>query len=198
MYKQYSEGLMAELGSHQVTATSWFFDAAPEAVYTAGSISRYKDGREVYDHIFATFEYPGGRTATFSSIQSNAFEAAYEMFMGTKGTLILRQENEAYLFNEGEAAATQVDVSRQSSAPVVDTSASRPPDAPGRTVNAQGSVDQTERGSAYRNEIAEFCAAVRTGTPVRGGPEKAMRSAVACLTANRAAEQKARLVIAYE
>lgn len=198
MYKQYSEGLMAELGSHQVTATSWFFDAPPEAVYTAGSISRYKDGREVNDHVFATFEYPGGRTATFSSIQSNAFEAAYEMFMGTRGTLILQQENEAYLFNEGEAAATQIEVSRQSSAPVADTSASRPPDSPGRAVNAPGNVEQTERGSAYRNEIAEFCAAVRTGTPVRGGPEKAMRSAIACLTANRSAEQKARLVIAYE
>jgi predicted dehydrogenase len=28
MYKKYSEGLMAELGSHQLTATSWFFDGA--------------------------------------------------------------------------------------------------------------------------------------------------------------------------
>ena len=58
----------------------------------------------MFDHIYATFEYPGGRTATFSSIQSNAFDDAYEMFMGTKGTLILKHETEAYLFNEGESA----------------------------------------------------------------------------------------------
>jgi len=197
MYKKYSEGLMAELGSHQLTATSWFFDAAPEAVYTAGSVSRFKDGREVFDHIYSTFEYSGGRTATFSSIQSNAFEDAYEMFMGTKGTLVLKHEVEAYLFGEGDAAATRVEVSRQSANPIVDASATRPADSPGRAINS-GAGTQTDRGAAYRNESSEFCAAIRTGGQVRCGPEKAMRSAIACLTANRAAEQKARLVIAGE
>lgn len=197
MYKTYSEGLMAELGSHQVTAASWFFDAAPEAVYTAGSVSRFKDGREVYDHIYSTFEYSGGRTATFSSIQSNAFDDAYEMFMGTKGTLILKHEVEAYLFGEGDGAATRVEVSRQSSNPIVDASATRPANSPGRAI-ASAPGAQTDKGAAYRNETSEFCAAIRTGGDVRCGPEKAMRSAIACLTANRAAEQKARLVIAAE
>jgi predicted dehydrogenase len=202
MYRKYSEGLMAELGSHQVTAASWFFDSPPNAVYTSGQTARFKDGREVYDHIYATFEYPGGRTATFSSIQSNAFEDAYEMYMGTKGTLILKKEIEAYLFTEGEAQTTRVEVSRQSGAPVADASASRPAaDTTGRTVNApnaQAAAGQTDRDLAYRNEIAEFCAAVRTGSPVRCGPEKAMKSAISCLTANRSAEQKARLVISGE
>jgi predicted dehydrogenase len=197
MYKQYSEGLMAELGSHQITATSWFFDSAPEAVYTAGNISRYKDGREVNDHIYATFEYPGGRTATFSSIQSNAFEEAYEMFMGTKGTLILKTETEAYLFTEGEAQSTRVETSRQTANPILDASASRPPDAAGRTVNAPAG-SQNDKASAYQIEQAEFCAAIRTGKPVRCGPEKAMKSAISCLTANRSAEEKARLVIGGE
>jgi predicted dehydrogenase len=197
MYKKYSEGLIAELGSHQLTAASWFFDSSPEAVYTAGSISRFKDGREVNDHIFATFEYPGGRTATFSSIQSNAFEDAYEMFMGTKGTLILRHETEAYLFNEGEGRATRVEVSPQSTSPVADASATRPADSPGRAINSPAN-GPTERSNAYRNETAEFCASIRTGRPVRCGPEKAMRSAIACVTANQSAEQKARLAIASE
>jgi hypothetical protein len=63
---------------------------------------------------------------TFSSIQSNAFEDAYEMFMGTKGILILKHEVEAYLFSEGEGATTRVEVSRRSSNPIVDASATRP------------------------------------------------------------------------
>ena len=142
MYRKYSEGLIAELGSHQLTAASWFFDAAPEAVYTVGNVSRFKDGREVFDHVYSTFEYSGGRTATFSSIQSNAFEDAYEMFMGTKGTLILKREVEAYLFGEGEGAATRVEVSRQSANPIVDASATRPADSPGRAINsAAGGAD---------------------------------------------------------
>lgn len=197
MYKKYSEGLMAELGSHQLTATSWFFDAAPEAVYTAGSISRFKDGREVFDHIYSTFEYSGGRTATFSSIQSNAFEDAYEMFMGTRGTLILKHETEAYLFPEGDGSAARVEVSKQTANPIVDASATRPVDSPGRTINS-GAGGQTDRGTAYRNESSEFCASIRTGGQVRCGPQKAMRSAIACLTANKSAEQKTRLVIAGE
>jgi predicted dehydrogenase len=196
MYKQYSEGLLCELGSHQITAASWFFDSAPEAVYASGGTYRYKDGREVYDHVYATFNYPAGRTATFSSIQSNAFEDAYEMYMGTKGTLILTHEVDAYLFNEGEGSSTtKVEVSKQGAEPVVDSSASRPLDSPGRTVNAQGGT--ADRNVSYKNEVAEFCAAVRTGSPIRCGPERAMRSAVAILTANRSAEQQARFEIPH-
>ena len=193
LYKRYSEGLMAELGSHKVTATNWFFDAVPEAVYTTGSISRFKD-REVFDHVYATFEYPGGRSATFSSIESNAFDDAYEMFMGTKGTLILKNETEAYLFNEGAGQSTKIEVTRQTSEPVADSSATLPADSPARTVSAS-TQSQTDRGISYKNEIAEFCSAIRIGSELRCGPEKAMKSALTCLAANRSAEQKARLEI---
>lgn len=196
LYKQYSEGLVAELGSHQLNVTNWFFDSAPETAYATGGIYRFKD-REVFDHVYATFEYPGGRTATFSSIESNGFEDAYEMFMGTKGTLILSHEVEAYLFNEGGAAAqtTKVEVSPQTSNPVADASATRPTsDQTGRSVSASTQA-QTDRGISYRNEIAEFCSAIRTGKPVRCGPEKAIKSAITVFAANRAAEQKTRVEI---
>ncbi len=196
VYKQYSEGLMAELGSHQLNVTNWFFDSTPEAAYSTGGIYRFKE-REVFDHVYATFEYPGGRTVTFSSIESNGFEDSYEMFMGTKGTLILRHEVEAYLFNEGGAAAqtTRVEVSPQTSNPVADASATRPTsDQTGRSVSASTQA-QTDRGISYKNEIAEFCSAVRTGRPVRCGPEKAIKSAIAVFAANRSAEQKVRVEI---
>jgi predicted dehydrogenase len=198
MYKKYSEGLMCELGSHQINAASWFFDSAPEAVYATGGIYEYKDGREVDDHIHATFNFPGGRTATFSSIQSNAFEDAYEMYMGTKGTLILTHEVDVYLFNEGQDSATRMEVSPKTSGPVVDSSASRPAESQGRQINSQvdtTATGNTDRAASYRNEIAEFCAAIRTGSAVRVGGEKAKKSAVAILTGNRAAEQRALLQI---
>jgi hypothetical protein len=53
-----------------------------------------------------------------------------------------------------------------------------------------------DRGISYRNEIAEFCAAARTGGAVRGGPEKAMKSAMAVLAANASAEKRVRIDIA--
>lgn len=200
VYKQYSEGLVAELGSHMLNVTNWFFDSSPEAVYTTGGIYRFKD-REVFDHVYSTFEYPGGRTVTFSSIESNGFEDAYEMFMGTKGTLILSHEVEAYLYGEGknDAAAQQaikVETSPQTSAnPVADASATRPTsDTAGRSVSA-ATQTQTDRGLSYRDEIAGFCASIRTGQPVRCGPEKALKSAVTVFAANQSAEQKARVAV---
>lgn len=193
MYKKYSEGLLCELGSHQITAASWFLDAAPEAVYTTAGTYQYKDGREVADHVYSLYNYPGGRTVSFSSIQSNAFEDSYEMYMGTKGTLIMTHEVEAYLFNEGGPRSnTRVEVSERSAGPIVDSSASQPVDTTARTVGQGGDAD---KGASYRNEIAEFCAAIRTGSPVRCGPEKAMKSAVAVLVGNSSAEQQARLAI---
>lgn len=194
MYRKYSEGLLCELGSHQVTAASWFFGSHPIAAYMTGGTYRYKDGREVYDHVYATFNYPEGRTATFSSIQSNAFEENYEMFMGTKGTLIMTRELEAYLFNEGEGASTtRVEVSRGSRGPVADSSASQPAATAERTVNLGESI--VNKGISYQNEIAEFCSAIRTGSPVRCGGEKAMASAVSILTGNASAEKGTKLEI---
>jgi predicted dehydrogenase len=198
MYRKYSEGLLCELGSHQITAASWFFDSHPIAVYTTGGTYRYKDGREVYDHVFATFNYPGDRTAIFTSIQSNAFEDYYELYMGTKGTLILTKELEAYLFTEpgvGEPAGqpTRLEISRQSSGPVADSSASQAAGTTQRTVNQGDAI--VNKGIAYQNEIAEFCTSIRTGSPVRCGGEKAMTSAVAILTGNASAEKGMKLEI---
>ena len=77
------------------------FSGARQRPSCVGRPLSFPDNREVYDHVYATFEYPGGRTATFSSIESNAFDDYYEMYFGTKGTLILLHERDALLFEEG-------------------------------------------------------------------------------------------------
>jgi predicted dehydrogenase len=206
LYKRYSRGLLAELGSHQMNITNWFFDAVPEAALGSGVIARYKD-REVWDHVYATFEYPGGRTAVFSSIESNAFDNYYEAFFGTKGTLILQGEAEAYLFEEGNGAAvaksTGIEVTGKAAGPALEASESRIADAAGRSRTpaagstsgaggANGSGDRLDRLAAYRNEISAFCASVRTGSPLLCGPDRAVHSARACIAADRATDTKTR------
>jgi predicted dehydrogenase len=125
----------------------------------------------------------------FTSIESNAFDQRYEEFMGTKGTLILRNETEALLFDEGgNGRATGIKVSPKSAGAALDASESRPPDAPpaSRSVAPESSV----RPSATKNEIARFCEAVRVHRPIACGPERAMHSAKACMLANQAVEKK--------
>jgi predicted dehydrogenase len=196
LYWKYSQGLLAELGSHQVNIANWFFGATPEAVLGSGGVYRWtNEAREVQDHVYVTFEYPHGRTAVFTSIESNAYDHYYEAYYGTKGSLIMRGETEAYLFDEGDAKkATSVEVSAKGAGPVTEASESRVADAAGR--RASGSKQGIDRLLAYRNEVSEFCAAVRVGKPLRCGPEKAVGSALACIAANQAMEKKSRITIA--
>jgi predicted dehydrogenase len=197
LYWRYSKGLLAELASHQVNISNWFFGAVPTAVTGAGGVYRFPEGgREVEDHVFATFEYPQGRTVTFSSIESNAFDDYYEMFMGTKGTLVLSRETEAYFFQEGkDAKATAVEVTASGSGPSLEASETRPTATGGRLRGGAGE-GLVERGSSYRFEISEFCAAIRVGRPLRCGPDKAIGSAQACLAAHEAVQKKTRVVLA--
>jgi len=192
LYWRYSKGLLAELASHQVNISNWFFGGVPESVTGSGGVYCFKDGREVEDHVYATFEYPEGRTALFSSIESNAFDDYYEMFMGTKGTLILRRETEAYLFEEGGDKATGVQTTAKSVGPAVEAQETKP----GASVGRSAGPESTDRGLSYRLEISEFCAAIRVGKPLRCGPDKAMGSARACIAAHEAVEKKARVTLA--
>jgi predicted dehydrogenase len=195
LYKRYSRGLLAELGSHQIAIANWFFGGPPETVLGSGGIDRYKDGREVWDHVYVTFEYPGGRTATFTSIESNAFDHYYEAFFGTKGTLILSGEADAYLFEEGngQQQPTSIEVAPKGNGPALEASESRTADATGRSQTA--TADRADRLAAYRHEISTFCSAVRVGTPLACGPDRAVRSALACLRADEAIEKKTRVKV---
>ena len=198
LYKQYSRGHMAELASHMVAITDWFFGATAEAALGSGGVYRFPESREVPDHTYVTLEYPGGRTALFTSIESNAFDDYYEAYYGTKGTLILKGEVEAYLFEEGaragEAKATGVAVAPKAG-PVGSASESRAADAAGTGKGVGAASGGVDRLAAYRYEIDGFCGAVRTGAPLKCGPERAAASARACIAGFEAIEKKARIAV---
>ena len=60
LYNRTGAGLMAELGSHQLDACSIFLGKKhPLAVTGIGGTFFYTDGREVDDHVFTVFEFPG-------------------------------------------------------------------------------------------------------------------------------------------
>lgn len=115
LYRATSQGLMAELGSHQIDVVGWLLDAAPQRVLAAGGIDYWRDGREVYDNVFCVYEFerpslergePYTVRATYSSLQNNAYEGASETVFGTRGTLFLTQ-HKGLLFRE--AAAERID-----------------------------------------------------------------------------------------
>ena len=198
LYKKYSRGHMAELASHMVAITDWFFGATASGAVGSGGVYRFKDGREIPDHTYVTLEYPGGRTAVFTSIESNAFDNYYEAYYGTKGTLILRGEVEAYLFEEGSpdggARATGVAVAPKTG-PAGSASESRAQDAAGGGKGVGAASGGGDRLAAYQYEIDGFCGSIRTGAPLKCGPERASAAARACIAGFDAIEKKARIDI---
>jgi len=122
-------GLMAELGSHQLDASSIFLGHVhPLRVTGVGGQYFYGDSRqakpsgpnprESEDGVFVTFEFPGKKyhpkdnpndvvVVTYSSFNTNEFEDYGECLMGSRGTLIVEKEANAYLFKEkAKGAAT--------------------------------------------------------------------------------------------
>jgi len=198
LYKQYSRGHMAELASHMVAITDWFFGSKAEAAIGSGGVYRYRDGREIPDHTYVTLEYPGGRTALFTSIESNAYDNYYEAYYGTKGTLILQGEVEAYLFEEGAppgvAKATGVAVAPKAG-PAGSASESRAADAAGAGRGVGSASGGADRLEAYRLEVSGFCSAVRTGSKLLCGPELGLSAARACIAGFEAMDTRTRLVI---
>ncbi len=197
LYARYSRGLFAELASHQINIVNQVYGGPPTSVMSSGGVYRFTDGRESYDHVYGTFEYSGGRTAVFSSIESNAFDDYYEMYMGTKGTLILRREVEAMLFAEGEGdQLTGLEIIPRGVGTVLDASETQP----GHRSAAAQTREPTapaliERAESTRRMIRQFCRAIRDGAPLACGADKAVASARACIRANEAVETRTRLAI---
>jgi hypothetical protein len=59
-----------------------------------------------------------------------------------------------------------------------------------------GAAEGIDRQLPYRLEVSGFCAAIRVGTPLRCGPERAAASARPILAAHEAAQTKSRIVLA--
>jgi predicted dehydrogenase len=106
-------GLMVELGSHQLDAASIFLGhKLPVAVHGTGVLSYFsKDSRDINDHVFLIYEFgpdANETVVTYSSISTNAYDGYGEQVMGTRGTMILEKEMNAYVFREGAGPDTRI------------------------------------------------------------------------------------------
>jgi predicted dehydrogenase len=210
LYNRTGAGLMAELGSHQLDACSIFLGKRhPLAVTGIGGTFFYTDGREVDDHVFTLFEFPGKDpkeriVVTYSSINTNAFDGYGEMVMGSKGTMIVSQEKEILLYKEAGSAsvsrATSVTVEEHGKKPVLETS---PSTAGPSAAAALGTLATAEPSRGYREELEHFAYCVRNGDKSRYHEdtehqprcrgEVALADAVIALTSNIAMRENRRI-----
>jgi predicted dehydrogenase len=202
LYKRTGGGLMAELGSHQLDACSIFLNKSlPIAVTAVGGKHFYKDDREVEDHVYCIYEFPGKNyerdrndivTVTYSSISTNSFEPYGECIMGSQGTMIVEQEQNAYLFG-GAGRSTAVTVGSSGGRPALDTSGSTDPaDRRASEIGAGSLAALPSRGYREEMEHLAYCIRMldqgmesdRAGLRPRCDGRQAMADAIVALTAN--------------
>jgi predicted dehydrogenase len=194
LYRASSAGLMGELGSHQLDVCNWFLDAMPLSVTGFGGIDYWKDGREVYDNVNCVFEYPNGVKVTYTSITTNQYDDYYEQIMGKNGTLILTHEYDGKLFRErvaeqlvwGKLAHTEKVGDKE--AIVLDASATPSKKGVRGTAEELGAAGQKE--SPYYLELYDFFRCIREGDKAFCDGVVGLHSAVTCLLANEAMEQR--------
>ncbi len=220
-------GLMAELGSHQMDACSIFLGKKdPLAVQGyggknfygvkgVGSVDKQHDDREIDDHIYVTFEFPGPHhdqdpndicIVTYSSISTNRLEPYGETVFGSRGTLMVRTEKDALLFKE--ESPTSAGGGLEQRIYVVNSAKGSGPVLEAYETNTGGHAStegpkSVSRG--YTEEMEHFCYCVRHNihkSPQEGGLRcpgtVAMGDAIMALTANLAMKHKRRVVFKKE
>jgi predicted dehydrogenase len=234
LYNKTGGGLMAELGSHQMDAASIFLGHVhPIAVSGYGGKNFYGvpgvgpkdkwvDDRDIADHIYVTFEFPGPHyqeqprdkcIVTYSSINTNRSEPYGEIVYGSRGTLFMKAETEAILSKEDGAGSEGggpdqrlwvVQGAGGGSAVLMAYDTTKGP------AKAAATSDDwaTNISRGYTEEMEHFCWAIRNfaGNYYPGGKEipveehglrchgvVAMADAIMALTANRAMERMERI-----
>jgi len=196
LYRKYSQGLMAELASHQIDVVNWFTGATPVSVMGMGGIDYWKDGREVWDNVEVIYEYPDGVKVVYTSILSNQYDGYAEQFMGVKGTLLLTNEKDGFLFKEPtaeelgwEAHAKKTTGKGGSTGLVLDVTATKKKGT-GAVIGGQKMAAGYELKDAYVLELESFVNdVVRNGQKPLCDAEVGFKTAVAVLMANKAIEE---------
>ena len=203
LYRAYSGGLLAELGSHATDFANWLFQTTPESVVGEGGIDTYRDGREVHDNVKAVFRYPGGQTFTFSALSNNAHMGFQVLVHGEKGTVMLSQDQsvvmkEKNLLADGAGQGS----GRSGRRKVVDatdlvTGASYRPgtETPGSpTVAVIWRARTGPHADVTHDACRAFCDSLRGGRPIVADARAGWASATAMALANMAVDQGKRSV----
>ncbi len=196
LYKDYSNGLMAELGSHQIDIANWVFGSLPESVTGSGGIDYWKDGRETNDNVQAIFRYPGGRTFFFSSILENHKVGNQQWFYGNKGSVELTLEDGAFYYEKDrQRTATPAPSSAEVVERGVVTGATYSPrgDMPYRGPGSPIKTADGLKGNPNYLQCESFVENLRAGKRPFADEKVGWASAVSVVLANKAIEEGRRI-----
>ncbi|MEA1951516.1 MAG: Gfo/Idh/MocA family oxidoreductase, partial [Planctomycetota bacterium] len=216
-------GLMAELGSHQLDASSIFISAMhggkkQHPLNVAASSARliFPPDRDTDDHVYCLFEYaaPGYDakdpnndrkkiSVQYASINGNGFGGYGETVFGTNGTLLLEKEKDALLYKTSSVddpakVVVNKDKATNKKHPVtITTTENRKPIKPDEISAAIGTqAFGTDISRGYTEQIEHWAWCIRNPDPKnqpKCHPKVALADAVIALTTNIAARKGLRI-----
>jgi len=194
LYKEYSGGLTAELGSHHIDFANWVFGAIPESVTGSGGIDIYRDGRETNDNVQIIFRYSGGRTFIFSSLTENAKVGAEVWIYGKDGSVEVTMEDATFYY-EPKGAGSPVSEITERGVPTgatYSTKGEMPYRGPGSPVK----VPQGTEGNPNLSACKSFIESLRKDARPFADERVGWGSGVSVYLANQAIEAGRRIMFA--
>jgi predicted dehydrogenase len=211
LWQRTAGGLMAELGSHQLDASSIFISAQdperrhvhPLTVSGFGVRNIFPADRDCDDHVHCMFEFPGNGyydpsdhskvadenkkiVVSYSSINGNGYGGYGEIVFGTDGTLILEREEEAMLFKRSDTS-TKIQVKEMGKG----KAAMETYETGGGAAAALAAKPSGPPSRGYREEIEHWAWCIRNpGNKPHCTGEVALGDAVIALTANIAIQKQ--------
>ena len=195
LYKEYSGGLTAELGSHLIDIANWVFGGIPESVVGSGGIDTYHDGRETNDNVQIIFRYPGGRTFVFSSLTDNAKVGAELWIYGKDGSVEVTMEDAIFYYEPKRATSPVPETTTERGVPTGATYRSQgemPYRGPGSPVQIPEGVEGNPNFVACRS----FIESLRNNTRPLTDEQVGWGSAVSVCLANQAIDEGHRIIFA--
>jgi len=191
LYDEYSCGLMTELACHQIQIGNWVMQAVPKTIMGSGSLTHWKDGREVYDNVSVIYEYENGVKLSFQSIIANKFYGLEEEILGTLGTIEL--EKGKYYFENLPPAPGILQMINQLEKNVFDSvSFAGPSWVPEVAVEDKGYwlINKKLTGDGTDLLLMGFVSAVIEGKPVPKIAEEGYYAAILALLGHQAMLEK--------
>ena len=191
LYREFSGGLVAELGSHHINFANEVFGGIPESAVGSGGIDFWKDGREIPDNVQVTYRYPKGKTLFFSAITTNHLDGCQVRVCGTGGSIVLTEADGTYYY-EPKTGASAVPEGLTVEHGVV-TGASYKAELPYRGPGQPIAVPEGTEGNPDFIACSSFIDCIRNNRRPQANEQVAWNCGVAVALGNEAIEQGTRV-----
>jgi predicted dehydrogenase len=94
--KERANGLVGEIGIHQIDTATWYLKSPPLSVMGFGT------GDGFLRTVTCVLQYPGGVSLTYDATLGNSFGGSYELIQGDQCAILLRGQR-GWMFKESDA-----------------------------------------------------------------------------------------------